>query len=384
MAESPRADRILVIRLGALGDVVRTLPAVALLRAQYPSAEITWLVEPGASGVLQGQSLVNEVMVFPRDRLERLLRGFRLAALVRECLRMARLLRAREFDLVLDFHGILKSGVLAWLSAAPLRVAYAPPVGREQGWRFSNQRAVLAPGKMSRFDRNEGLVHYLNGTPSAVSGASLELAPGAALRAAERCLSPSAIIHPGTSPATPYKRYTVEGYAEVARSLRDRIGLPSLVAHGPGQAELEFAKRIVGASQGAASLAPATASFAELAELLAGASLFIGSDSGPLHAASLVGTPVVQILGPTDPVENAPYSATPSRSVRVPVGCSPCRRGCAEATCMRIIPSERITAAAQELLEHAVDDPATAQTNPPTRTGANSSRAQGRAGWKGQ
>ena len=76
----------------------------------------------------------------------------------------------------------------------------------------------------------------------------------------------------------------------------------------------------------------------------------IGSDSGPLHVASLVGTPVVQILGPTDPVQNAPYPETPSRTVHVPLGCSPCRRGCRAVTCMRIVPPAAILAAAAELL----------------------------------
>ena len=69
-----------------------------------------------------------------------------------------------------------------------------------------------------------------------------------------------------------------------------------------------------------------------------------------MHVASLVGTPVVQLLGPTDPVENAPWGETPSRQVRVPIACSPCRRGCAAATCMRSISPDAVLAAARELL----------------------------------
>ena len=84
--------------------------------------------------------------------------------------------------------------------------------------------------------------------------------------------------------------------------------------------------------------------------MFAASRLFIGSDSGPLHVASLVGTPVVQLLGPTDPVENAPWGETPSRQVRVPVPCSPCRSGCAAVTCMRSIRPDAVLAAARELL----------------------------------
>ena len=351
MVESPDADRILVIRLGALGDVVRTIPAVASLRAHYPGALITWLVEPAAASALEGQAVVDEVMIFPRDRLQAHLARLRPVSLLRQTLRFARTLREGRFDLVVDFHGILKSGILARLSGAPLRVGYAPPVGREQSWRFANRRALLSAGKRSRFERNEGLVRFLAVAPAAVFQSRLRLEPEAARRAEQQREQAVVVIHPGTSPATPYKRYTAEGYAEAARLLYERAGVRSLVSHGPAPGELEFAQRIVAASRGAAALAPDTPRFADLAELVAGARVFIGSDSGPLHVASLLGTPVVQLLGPTDPVENAPFAGTPSRSVRVPVACSPCRRGCAAATCMRVIPSEAVAAAALELLQ---------------------------------
>jgi ADP-heptose:LPS heptosyltransferase len=90
---------------------------------------------------------------------------------------------------------------------------------------------------------------------------------------------------------------------------------------------------------------------ADLAALFSRARLFVGGDSGPLHIASLVGTPVVQIVGPTDPVENEPSSFSPWRRVRVPLACSPCRRGCAAVTCMKVIPHETVVEAALELLE---------------------------------
>jgi ADP-heptose:LPS heptosyltransferase len=89
---------------------------------------------------------------------------------------------------------------------------------------------------------------------------------------------------------------------------------------------------------------------ADLAALFSCSRLYIGGDTGPMHVASLVGTPVVQILGPTDPVENAPFPETPSRTIRVQIQCNPCRRGCAAATCMRVIPPEAVTEAARELL----------------------------------
>ena len=123
---------------------------------------------------------------------------------------------------------------------------------------------------------------------------------------------------------------------------------------GPAPGERALAEAVVAAADGAAALAPVTGSLRELASLLAECRLFIGSDSGPLHVASLVGTPVVQLLGPTDPVENAPFVATPSRSVHEPVACSPCRRGCTAATCMALLTSEAICEAARGMLDAGV------------------------------
>jgi ADP-heptose:LPS heptosyltransferase len=347
----PAADRVLAIRLGAVGDVVRTLPAVSALRAAYPGAHLAWLVEPGAASVLRGQPWLDEVIVFPRDRLRECLVRGRARPLARGAGAFVRSLRARRFDLVLDFHAILKSGILARLSGAPRRVGYARPFAREGAAWFATDRARLAPARMSRFERNDSLVRYL-GTPAPPAPQPL-FVPREALERAAKALGPGpapVVLHPGTSDATAHKRWTAAGYGAVAQALADREGFPSVVTSGPAHGERAFARAVVEASRGAARLAPQTPSLLDLAALLARGRLYVGGDTGPLHVASLVGTPVVQILGPTDPVENAPYAGTPSRTVRVQVGCNPCRRGCSAATCMRAVHPADVVAAARALL----------------------------------
>lgn len=340
-----------MIRLGAVGDVVRTLPAVSSLRAAYAGAHLAWLVEPAATTAVQGQPWVDEVIVFPRDRLESALRRRAPGAALRELAGFLRGLRRRRFDLVVDFHGILRSAVLGALSGARRRIGFARPFGRELAWCFATDRVRLPPVRISRFERNAELVRYLavaappapaplRVDPARLARVAAELGPGGA----------PAVIHPGTSDATPYKRYPAEGYARVARTLAREDGVRCVVSAGPAHADRALAEAVVAASEGAARLAPATPTLGDLALLFAASRLYIGSDSGPMHVASLVGTPVVQLLGPTDPVENAPWSETPSRQVRIPIPCSPCRRGCAAATCMRSIRSEAVLAAARELL----------------------------------
>jgi len=347
----PDADRILVVRLGAVGDVVRTLPAVSALRAAYPGSHLAWLVERSSASLLRAQPWIDEVIEFPREELREALRGGRLARAARTARSFARELRRRRFELVVDFHSILKSGVLAALSGAPRRAGYARPYGRELGWWFATARAELWPPRASRFERNDALVRFL-AVRSPAAPRPLRVDPERARRM-ERALGsgPAPVaIHPGTSDSTPHKRWTPEGYAAVARALREQEGVASVVSVGPARDDRAFAEAVVAAAGGAATLAPETPGLPDLAALFARCRLYLGSDSGPMHVASLVGTPVLQLLGPTDPVENAPWPGTPSRSLRVPVACSPCRRGCAAALCMRLHEPAAVTAAARALL----------------------------------
>ncbi len=350
MKSLPAADRILVIRLGAVGDVVRTLPAVSMLRRAAATAQIVWLVEPAARSAVEGQPWVDDVVLFPRPQIRRALAGLRLGRAARLIAGVARQLRQPGFDLVVDFHAILKSGVLARLSGAAVRASYAAPFSREGAAWFATHRARLSQSHTSRFARNEALVRFL-GVDAPVAAQPF-VVPDTARAWARDALAAGqregrfAVLHPGTSAHTPHKRWTVEGFARLSQTL----SVPSLVSYGPEPGERASADALVAAARGSARLAPETRSLSELAALTEAAQLYVGADSGPLHIASLVGTPVVQLLGPTDPVENAPYPATPHRSVRVPVACSSCRKGCDAAPCMQRIDVERVRSAAEALL----------------------------------
>jgi ADP-heptose:LPS heptosyltransferase len=329
------------------------------------------LVEPAASTLLQTQPWIDEVIVFPRSQLSATLRRLKFGRLTQEWIRFVREIRRRRFDLVVDFHSILRSGLLSISTGAPQRVAYAPPFGREFAHLFANYRARLRPARISRFERNAGLVDFLEGAPRPRSDCtapvmrSARLEPDRELRAEmgfRLGAGPSpAVIHPGTSDATPFKRYTPEGYAEIARGLAAETAAPTVVAWGPGRDDRALASAIVSGAGAAARLAPPTPTLGDLAALFACCRIFVGADSGPLHLASGVGIPVVQLIGPTDPVENAPDPRAASRTVRVGLDCSPCRRGCAAATCMTMITPVAVLDAARELLA-ASGEPAAASS----------------------
>jgi ADP-heptose:LPS heptosyltransferase len=340
---SAPAERVLVIRLGALGDVVRTRFAFAGVRALYPRAKIDWLVDDRAAAGLVGLDGLDETVIVPRRRLR--VRHPRVA--LRTVRALVLELRERAYDLSIDFHGVFRGAILAWSAGIPVRVGYDRPFAREGSERLLTHRLRVGATHFSRFERNAALVRFLGGD---VPDAPAPLALGDAARPLPPLPERFALLHPGTSPKTRYKRWETERFAAVARQLRERAGVPSLVAFGPVAGELAAASAIVAASAGAASLAPPTASLAEFLCLLGRAAVFVGCDSGPMHLASLARTPLVAIFGPTDPVENGPAPGVPSRIVRSDVGCNPCREGCPVRICMRAVEPEAVAAAALALL----------------------------------
>ena len=337
------ADRVLVIRLGALGDVVRTRFAFAGVRGLYPRAKIDWLIEDRSAAGLVGLEGLDEIVIVPR----RLLDARHPSVALRTLRAFVALLRERSYDLSIDFHGVFRAGFLSWSAAIPVRVGYGRPFAKEGSERLLTHRLRADPVHISRFERNAALVNYLGGrvpdlpAPLALDDAALALPPLPEF---------FALIHPGTSPKTSYKRWDTERFAAVARQLYERAGLISLVAFGPVAGEQAAARAVVAEAAGAALLAPPTASLAELLCLLRRAAVFVGCDSGPMHLASLVRTPVVAIFGPTDPIENGPFPGVPSRTVSSDVGCNPCREGCPVRSCMQAVEPEAVAAAALELL----------------------------------
>ena len=343
------ARRILVIRLGALGDVVRTRFAFAGVRARFPDARIDWLVEDRAAPGLVGITGLDELVEVPRRAL-----GLRRpGALFLRASREVAELRERRYDLSLDFHSILKSALLARWAQIPVRVGFAPPLGREGASRLMTHTVSVPHSHISRFERNAELVRFI-GSEVPLGAPPLSLPEGAG-KGLELLPDDYAVIHPGTSPATLYKRWEPERFAEVARSLYETRGLSSVISWGPVEGERETAGRIAElAGPGVQPRPEGLDSIASVLAMLQGARIFIGSDSGLIHLAALTGRPIVGVFGPTDVIENALFPGVPSRIVRRDVGCNPCREGCPARTCMAAVEPEAVAQAALELVAQGV------------------------------
>jgi heptosyltransferase-1 len=309
-------ERILVVRLSAMGDIIHTLPAVASLRAGFPAAHVTWAVQPRWAALLEGNPDIDATLTVDRKSW----------AGVRAAWRAVRSLRA---TLAVDFQGLVQSALVAAASGAPRRAGYAAGVARENpaAWFYSEQ---VTPRVAHIVDQH------------------LELA--AAVGAAARMVRfPLPAGQPeGRLPEGPFvlasplagwrsKQWPLENYTALARLLSDGPGLP-LVVNGAPATEAEL-RRIEGAQVHLSSVAG-------LIDATRRAAAVVGVDSGPLHLAAALGKPGVALFGPTEPARNGPYGGT-LRVLRHPAAETTYRRGEEYAASMRAITPAEVFAALQ-------------------------------------
>ena len=265
--------KLLAIRLSAFGDVIHTIPAVVALRDA--GHEIAWAVERPYRELIE---LVADVETVPVSMKQ----WIRHPAGILEARR-----RLRGFDATIDFQGLLKSTTIAILSGARRRYGFARDVIREKGASLFINRPVKIDESRHVVEWNLDLARGVD--PSIGGVPSVDFNPFA-----EEWDAPSnaIVLLPGAGKAN--KLWPAERFRELARLLGDDV----LVAWGPGEREL--------AESIGARLAPPT-TLRQLAHLLRRAQLVIGGDTGPLHLAAALGTRVIGLFGPTNPLRNGPY-----------------------------------------------------------------------------
>jgi lipopolysaccharide heptosyltransferase I len=283
--------RFLIVRLGSLGDLVHTLPAVSAIHRAHPAAEIDWLVDAVHVDFLSLVPILTSIVVL-RDRTA----GAWLAARAE--------LRARRYDVALDFQGLIKSAALARLSGAGRVVGFDRRALREGAAALLyTERAEVGEGRHV-VHKNLRLAAAVGADTSVLDFPIRPVESPALADLRARGMDRFTLINPGA--AWPNKRWPPASFGQIAARIKKRHGLASVVLWGPGEQPL--AKEIASASEGAAIEAPPT-SLTDLVGLSRAASLMVSGDTGPLHIAAAVGTPVVGLFGPTDPHRNGPWDS---------------------------------------------------------------------------
>jgi lipopolysaccharide heptosyltransferase I len=283
--------KFLVVRLGSLGDIVHTFPAVAALREAFPHGKIVWLTHPRWMELITSARLADEIWEIDT-------RSFSLVRAMR-----GRILGER-FSTAIDYQGLWKSAALPFLARVPRRIGFAFRNARESGASVLYSERVQATA-VHVADKN-GQLSLKAGTERPTAEFKLcvpeiaKMSVTAMLR--DNSVDRYAVLSPGGGWVS--KCWPAERFGELARRLFREFRLRSVINFGPGEEPL--ASKVV-AEAGENTALKYSGNFGELIAVLHGAECVVAGDTGPLHLADALGTKVVAIFGPTDPARNGPY-----------------------------------------------------------------------------
>ncbi len=340
--------KILIIRLSSLGDILHTLPAFQSLRATYPRARIDWLVEKRMCFLLSTVRGISRIHILDTAALRR-----RPASMApwRNLIGLVQNLRASQYDLALDFQGLLKTAFLSLLSGARTRAGFSRDLVRERPAHLFYHRTVPRPESQMHITDLNRLLAQEAGARANSDAIDLQVSPEDEAEIRSRLqagqLDQYVVINPGGG--WPTKKWAPARYGSLASMIQLTLGLPVIVTTGPGEEMLyeEIARACPGAAPRHFPV-----SFLQLIPLLKGARLVVGGDTGPFHLACALMTPVVGIFGPTAPARNGPWSDMDESVVHV-LPCSFCSgRTCpTQNECMEI-EVEEVFAAVRRRLGH--------------------------------
>jgi heptosyltransferase-1 len=333
--------KILIIKLSAIGDVVQTLPALEAIKKKFPDSSITWLVEENAAGILEGHPFIDTILISHRKTWLSMLKN--PVTFPRGLVRIIRFLidvRHAQYDIAIDFQGLLKSGILIGLARAVRKIGFDRT--REFSYLFLNERLPAYDTEKHALQRYLDVARYLGAKePSASCTLPIErerLLAGEKIKTLKPYGRRLIVINPGARWKT--KLWPEKNFAELAdRLVREKHAL--IVFTGSGDDRAMIGRVISMMTEHALNWAGDT-TLKELAALAYHADLFITTDTGPMHLAAAAGANVLALFGPTAPWRTGPYG-TGHIVLRAGIGCSPCfKRTCDDIRCMEELTVDRV------------------------------------------
>ena len=355
-------QRLLIVRLGAMGDIIHSLPAAAALRQAFPEIMMGWLIEerwaellctlptPRSGPRSPQRPLVERIHTVSTKRWRA--EPFSLQTWERVAASLSDL-RAAKYEIAVDLQGAVRSSLLARWSGAPVVYGAAQP--RENLASMFYTRPVITEGEHV-VEQNRSLAEAVAGrglmsqlSHSLTPEAQLPLDPDAERQCDdwlnERGILNFALLNPGAGWGA--KQWPAERYGDVARQLGAE-GVKSLINVGPN--EEDVAARVKAASGDRAETF--IGSLSQLIALTRRARLFIGGDTGPMHLAAALKIPVVGIFGPTNPARNGPFG-TRNIVLRSPSSSTSYKHVAPPDSGLLEISSEQVVAAARQLLKES-------------------------------
>ncbi|MFZ2419049.1 MAG: lipopolysaccharide heptosyltransferase II, partial [Smithellaceae bacterium] len=338
----------LIVKLSAIGDVIHTLPSLAELRRLYPDAHITWVVEEAAADLIIGHPHLDEVIISRRKSWIKDIKAGKVAATLLEARTFVRRIRSRRYDLVIDFHGLLKSAVVVFLSGGRRKLGYDS--WQELSGLFLNEKI---PEDMTKHavDRYLDFLRYLGAQINDVEFV-LPLTDETK-KEAKRLLDQHHLSEKNYIAVNPIaywetKLWDNAKFANLADQIKEGLKLDVIFTGSNRTDAADILSRMTkeGINLGGKTSLPM------LAEIYKCARAVITTDSGPMHLAAAVGTPVIALFGPTDPARTGPYGKGHT-VIRADLPCSPCLlKKCPTKKCMEEITPGQVYAVLENQIRH--------------------------------
>lgn len=335
---------ILIVKLSAIGDVIHALPVAHALKVQFPEAKITWVVEPPAYNLLEGNPYIDEIILFEKKKFKS------LAGFAKEIRPFAAKLREKKYDIALDLQGLFKSAAIVWLSQAQKKLGCANM--REGSDRVSTP--VIGPHADGHIvERYLDVVRSLGcKVDKAVFSVGItekdeDLAKKLMAQAGASIENPYVVLAVGTN--WPNKRWPTKYFAQLVDWLYNKNIIPVII--GGGSVDERLAGEIAAAAQIPPVNLVGKTTLRQLAYVIKKAQVMFGGDTGPVHLGAGLGVPTLMVMGPTDANRNGPYGQL-ANAIEVDYSCKHCwKRQCRmDRDCLEGIKVQAVCDALQKLL----------------------------------
>jgi len=318
--------KILFIKLGALGDVINTLPLAITLREQI-HARIYWLVEPLSYPLVSTHSSVERAILFEKKHWPQALSG------------VLKELQSEEFDIALDLQRLIKSGLFCMASKSARKIGFDKTRCKEFTWLFPFERIPASDPTVHMAHQYLEFARYLGANPG-------EIRWDIPITGRIPVELPGKYVVLNIGATTSAKRWTPEGFASLAQGLMDRYAVQAVLTGGP--VDEPMAHHIESMAGDKIVNLVGKTSFQNLTEIIVGALAVVTCDTGPMHLAVALGKEVIALIGPTNPERTGPLRG---RIIRQDLDCMPCnKRHCENPVCMRVITAEMVLDALEEIL----------------------------------
>lgn len=341
---------ILIIKLSAIGDVVHSLPLLEVLKDRFPLSKIDWVVEEDASGIIEDHPDIDQLIIFPRKNwIKRFIKKGEYRSVGKEVVNFLKELKKKKYDIIVDLQGLFKSGILTFIARGRRKIALNG--GREASSIFVNERVAIPDPNIHALERYLYIARYLgvteldwngqipihNTDKRYVNHLLKKIGNGRTLIA----------VNPMAKWET--KLWGLDRFACLADRIKEELN--AVVIFTGSESDTKPIKTILSRMNTSALNLAGKTTLKELAYLYQKCAIVISTDTGPMHIAAAMTSPVViALFGPTSPFKTGPYGAK-HRVIRTGLECSPCfKKKCDDMSCMKKIAVEMVFEAVKEVL----------------------------------